>query len=153
MKLTLFTLLAGSAAAFSPAQTSIRSSTALDMFQDRPGVLTPTGYFDPWKLANTEEKFNAYRVCEMKHGRVAMLAVCGYVVPEFYRFGGDIAPGLAFADIPNGVAALAAVPSLGWAQMFFFIGAVDFQGYLGNYSMVSDEHEATRFTDASCLTP
>ena len=66
----------------------------------------------------------------MKHGRVAQLAVLGYIVPEIYKFPGFIAPGVTFESIPNGVAAISAVPALGWAQIFFLIGAVDYRGYL-----------------------
>jgi hypothetical protein len=62
---------------------------------------------------------------------VAQLAVIGYVVPEIYRFPGEIAPGIKFADVPNGVAALDAIPTLGWAQIVFLIGAVDYWGFLG----------------------
>ena len=35
-----------------------------------------------------------------------MLAVLGYIAPETYRFGFDIAPGVSTNDIPNGVAAI-----------------------------------------------
>lgn len=41
-----------------------------------------------------------------------------------------LAPGVSFSSIPNGIAAIQAVPALGWMQMFFLIGAVDFRGYL-----------------------
>ena len=64
---------------------------------------------------------------------VAQLAVIGYIVPEVFRFPFDIAPGLACADVPNGVAAIDAIPSLGWAQMFFAIGATDYYGFLGDF--------------------
>jgi Chlorophyll A-B binding protein len=64
---------------------------------------------------------------------VAQLCVIGYIVPEVFRFPGEIAPGVAFADIPHGVAAIDAIPALGWAQMFFFIGAVDYYGFLGDF--------------------
>ena len=40
-----------------------------------------------------------------------MLGVIGYIVPEIYRFPGELAPGLKFADIPNGVDAISAIPS------------------------------------------
>ena len=66
-----------------------------------------------------------------------MLAVCGYVAPEIWRWSGEIAPGLKFADIPNGIAALDAIPSLGWSQMFFLIGAVDYYGTLGSFEIGS----------------
>ena len=50
-----------------------------------------------------EAKFQRYREVELKHGRVAMLAVLGYVVPEVLRFPGMInVEGVRFADIPNG---------------------------------------------------
>jgi hypothetical protein len=89
----------------------------------------PNGYFDPLGLA-TADNFEQYRTSELKHGRVAQLAVIGYVVPEVFKFPGDIAPGVSFASIPNGVAAIEAVPALGWMQMFFLIGAVDYYGFL-----------------------
>jgi hypothetical protein len=80
-----------------------------------------------------QETFDAYRASELKHGRVCMLAVIGYVVQEVYRFPGEIAPGLKFADVPNGIAAINAIPSLGWMQIFFAIGATDYYGFLGNF--------------------
>ena len=64
-----------------------------------------------------------------------MLAVFGYIAPETYRFGYDIAPGISTSDIPNGVAAIEAVPALGWMQMFFLIGAVDYTGFLGDFDV------------------
>lgn len=68
-----------------------------------------------------------------------MLAVIGYIVPEIYRFGGDVAPGLKFADVPNGVAAIDAIPFLGWAQIIFAIGAVDYYGFLGDFDIGKPE--------------
>ena len=123
----ILTLLVGSSSAFAPVTTNSRSSSALaaTAFGDRPGVIVPTGYFDPLNLATSEEKFEKFRAAELKHGRVAMLAVVGYVVPEFYRWGGEINFGLKFADIPNGIAAVSAVPALGWLQIITLIGAVE----------------------------
>jgi hypothetical protein len=71
--------------------------------------------------------FDYYRAAELKHGRVAQLAVLGYVVPEIFKFPGEIAPGVSFASIPNGISAIEAVPALGWFQMIFLIGFVDFR--------------------------
>ena len=137
MKLAIAALLAGSAAAFSPASKA-PTATALSMasaFTEELGVIKPTGFFDPAGLTSgiDQATFDQYRTSELKHGRVAMLAVIGYVVPEVFRWPGEIAPGLAFADVPNGVAALNAIPSLGWAQIFFLIGAVDYYGFLGDF--------------------
>ena len=136
MKLAIAALLAGSAAAFAPSASKARSS-ALSMadFSNELGVVAPTGFFDPANLTNglDQATFDQYRTAELKHGRVCMLAVIGYIVPEVYRFPGEIAPGLKFADVPNGVAAVDAIPFLGWAQIFFLIGAVDYYGVLGDF--------------------
>jgi hypothetical protein len=54
-----------------------------------------SGFFDPLGLSKDidQDTFDQYRAAELKHGRVAQLAVIGYVVPELYRFPGEIAPG------------------------------------------------------------
>jgi Chlorophyll A-B binding protein len=75
--------------------------------------------------------FDFYRAAELKHGRVSQLAVLGYIAPEIYHFPGDIAPGVSFASIPNGIQALTAVPALGWMQIFFLIGFIDYRLSLG----------------------
>ncbi len=136
MKLAIAALLAGSAAAFVPAANKA-STTAImaSPYENELGVIKPTGFWDPFDLSGgaSPETFAQYRTAELKHGRVAQLAVVGYVVQECYRFPGEISPGIPFADVPNGLAALDAIPSLGWAQMFFFIGAVDYWGFLGDF--------------------
>ena len=98
-------------------------------YENAPGVQAPAGFFDPLGLSKDidQETFDYYRAAEIKHGRVAMLAILGYIIPEVYKFPGEIAPGLKFADIPNGIAAIEAVPSLGWVQIFFLVGYVDFR--------------------------
>lgn len=58
-----------------------------------------------------------------------MLGVLGYVVPEVYRFPGEISPGLKFADVPNGLEALKVIPGTFWVTLFFAIGCVDFLTY------------------------
>jgi len=119
------------AEAFSPAgfkaAVPSRAGVARMGYETELGVIPPTGFFDPLGLSKNidEETFAQYRTAELKHGRVAQLCVIGYVVPEFYRFPGIIAPGVPFADIPNGVAAINAIPALGWFQMVFLIGAVE----------------------------
>lgn len=127
-------------------------------FKDELGVLLPVGYWDPLGLANniSEEKFRQYRIAELKHGRVAMAAVVGYIVQEVVRFPGFLYPkeGLKFADIPNGVAAIGAVPLLGWIQILALVGLLengickqkddaapgDFgTGYFGNFDKNKDK--------------
>jgi hypothetical protein len=113
-------------------------------YENELGVIAPTGFFDPLKLSKDIDAatFDQYRTAEVKHGRVAQLAILGYVVPEFYRFDFDIAPGVACADVPNGVAAISSIPSLGWAQIIFFIGAVDYWGILGDFDIGKPDLEA-----------
>jgi len=125
--LALIASLVG-ASAFAPTGRSAARSS-LKMFEGEAGVVAPLGFFDPLNLA-TEENFEQYRTAELKHGRVAQLAVIGYIVPEIFKFPGDIAPGISFSSVPNGVAAIEAVPALGWLQMVFLIGAVDYWGAL-----------------------
>lgn len=138
-KATMSLALLGSAEAFSgafaPKTVGRAAAPAMSAFEDELGVIDPTGFWDPLELTKDIDQatFDRYRLCELKHGRIAQLAVIGYVVPEFYRFPGEIAPGIKFADVPNGVAALDTIPSLGWAQIFFLIGAVDYWGFLGNF--------------------
>ena len=138
MKLAILSLLAGAAAAFAPSSPQA-STTALSMseYAGEVGTIPPTGFFDPLKLSSgiSPERFDLYRAAELKHGRVAMLCVVGYVVPEFYRFPGDVAYGLKFADVPNGLAAIDSVPALGWAQIVAFVGGVEYAGVLGDFEI------------------
>ena len=120
------------ASAFAPVSTRATSSSLKMSYENELGVLPPVGFFDPLGLSSNidAETFADYRAAELKHGRVAQLAVIGYIVPEIFKFPGEIAPGITFESIPNGVAAIQAVPALGWLQMFFLIGAVDYRGFL-----------------------
>jgi len=71
--------------------------------------------------------FRRRRATEIKHGRVSMFACVGYIAPEYFKWPGYISPSqkLAFADVPNGLAALSKVPGAGWCQMFLFCGLVE----------------------------
>jgi len=93
------------------------------------GVQEPVGYWDPlgFTADGSEAAFKRRRSVELKHGRVAMAAAIGYIVPEYYKFPGYLSPslGLKFSDVPNGLAALSKVPSLGWVQIIFFAGIIE----------------------------
>merc|ERR1712039_1084958 len=69
------------------------------------------------------ESFKRRRVTEIKHGRVSMWAMLGYIVPEYFKWPGYCSPsmGLKFEDIPNGLGALSKVPALGWAQIIGYM--------------------------------
>lgn len=76
------------------------------------------------------EKFKNYREVELKHGRVAMLAVLGWIIQEVTRFPGAIdLDGTTFDSIPNGVGAIGAVPSFGWLQIVASIGYWELIGW------------------------
>ena len=85
MKLALISTLAGSAAAFAPAQTGARS-TSLNAFtvDSIPGALPPVGVFDPLGFAGKADEMTLkrYREAELTHGRVGMLAAVGFLVGE-----------------------------------------------------------------------
>mmetsp|Transcript_1529 Transcript_1529/g.4560 ORF Transcript_1529/g.4560 Transcript_1529/m.4560 type:complete len:218 (+) Transcript_1529:74-727(+) len=95
--------------------------------KDDAGITAPLGYWDPIGLAKDEETFQFYRRAEIKHGRVAMLAMIGYAVPYFFKFDGWLAtnPELKFADIPPGIDAMQVISGAGLAQLFFFIAFLD----------------------------
>ena len=71
----------------------------------------------------SEARFSRLREVELKHGRISMLAVVGYLTQEAgVRLPGDIDySGTSFADIPSGWAAVSAVPKEGWGQMIGFV--------------------------------
>lgn len=76
------------------------------------------------------ETFNRRRAVELKHGRVAMLAVTGYIVQGVSRFPGSIdLDGTSFDSIPNGVGAIGAVPTLGWLQIIGSVGYWELVGW------------------------
>ena len=117
MKTALLASLVVGAAAFAPTQktsTSVAlSATGKEVFGDALGAQMPLGYFDPLGICKDgdKENFDRLRWVELKHGRVAMLAVVGYLV----TYAGIRFPGAE--DIPAGFAALPAIPGMVWAQM------------------------------------
>mmetsp|Transcript_32902 Transcript_32902/g.71049 ORF Transcript_32902/g.71049 Transcript_32902/m.71049 type:complete len:207 (+) Transcript_32902:68-688(+) len=93
MKFAAFAALMGSAAAFAPAQQSTGANTALaaSPFAEELGVQAPLGFWDPLGMLKDadQNKFDTLRTMELKHGRVSMLAVVGYLTTASgYRFPG-----------------------------------------------------------------
>jgi Chlorophyll A-B binding protein len=129
MKLAIFASLLAGAAAFAPVSQKA-STTALSMsFENELGAQAPLGFFDPLGLVadGDQEKFDRLRYVEIKHGRISMLAVVGYLVAEAgIRLPGDIDySGTSFASIPNGFAALTTISGAGIAQIIAFIGFLE----------------------------
>jgi len=81
------------------------------------GVTEPFGFFDPlgFSKGKDEAGFRQLRVAEIKHGRVAMMASVGMVLPHFWKVP-------AFQEVPCGIGA--AFTSLGGAGLAaLFLGA------------------------------
>ena len=128
MKTAILASLIASAAAFAPAKEA-RTTTSLNAFEDALGATAPLGFFDPLNLVadGNEAKFDRLRYVEVKHGRICMLAVVGYIYTYAgARIPGDIdLSGTSFEDIPAGLAALGAIPALGLIQTVGFIGFLE----------------------------
>jgi len=130
MKTAIVASLIAGAAAFAPSQQSARTSVSTNMaFENELGAQAPLGFFDPLGLVadGDQAKFDRLRYVEIKHGRICMLAVVGYLVTEAgIRLPGDIDySGTSFESIPGGFAALSAIPSAGLAQIVAFIGFLE----------------------------
>ena len=84
---------------------------------------------DPLNLLDgaDEARFNRLRYVEIKHGRIAMLAVLGHIHTAFgARVPGDIDySGTSFASIKTGIAGLTQIPQAGVIQIVAFIGFLE----------------------------
>lgn len=91
-------------------------------FEEIAGVWDPCGF-----STNADAKaLHRYRCAEIKHGRVAQLAVVGMVMGDVFQLPGALTlGGLKFADVPAGLGALQAVPPLGWAQILLLAGLLE----------------------------
>jgi glutamine phosphoribosylpyrophosphate amidotransferase len=88
---TLLALL-GSTSAFAPvsqrssnsAAVTVTTALSAALIDDMVGALDPVGLFDPLGFAEKadDNTLKRYREAELTHGRVAMLAVVGFLVGE-----------------------------------------------------------------------
>ena len=101
--------------------------------------------FDPLGITNTIPSLNYVRAAELKHGRVAMLAVLGWLTQEKFHplYGGKLSG--------NPLKAFGEVPPLAFVQIIAFCGLLEYaftqaskgDGYkAGDYYGIS-----TRFED------
>jgi hypothetical protein len=74
-----------------------------------------------------EARFERLRFVEVKHGRIAMLAVLGHITTTAgIRLGGDIDySGTSYSSIKSGIAGLSDIPTAGLAQIIAFIGFLE----------------------------
>jgi len=130
-------LMAGGVSALvAPSATTAKSGLVArpaSPFEDALGAQAPAGFWDPLGLSDgiSEAQFARYREVEQKHGRIAMIAVVGYCVPNYVGTFGDVycstSEKVKFSEIPNGVQALFKVPTLGLLQILLFIGILETQ--------------------------
>ena len=131
MKTALLATLLGSAAAFAPAQTG-SASTSLSAFADgmvggegpepMPGFRGSSVEFDPCGFAErAPEWLPWFREAELKHGRAAMLATVGFVVPEMVRIPGEQ---FSFESILNVIEAHDKLPD-SMQQIFLWISLLE----------------------------
>ncbi len=129
MKTAILASLIASAAAFAPAKDAARS-TALNMaFENELGAQAPLGFFDPLGIVadGDQDKFDRLRYVEIKHGRICMLGVVGYLVNAAGIYlPGDISyDGTKFSDLGYGWDASFAVPVAGALQVLAFVGLLE----------------------------
>ncbi|CAJ1358481.1 unnamed protein product [Effrenium voratum] len=91
------------------------------------GVTAPLGYFDPLGIApKDEETFFEYRACEIKHGRVAMMAALGAVAQHFVRLPG-FEQTIWGEPMPAGIRAAWANPAaFGFVALALVAGVLEF---------------------------
>jgi len=98
------------------AVAATRKTRAAKVERQVVGVCAPLSEkFDPLGLG-TEDNIARYTEAEIKHGRCAMIACLGYVLPEWFRFPGCEA-------YESGLGALGSLPAEGWFQLIALIGA------------------------------
>lgn len=115
MKLAILLSAIATATAFAPAQQG-RVNTAVNSakaeFANEIGVQAPLGVWDPTgHLEKGRDEFERLRGLEIKHGRVCMLGVVGYLT----TYAGVRLPGME--DVPAGFAAWSALPEGVLGQM------------------------------------
>lgn len=127
MKATVFASLMASAAAFVPAQQGRMSTSVSLTMAELPGSINfarKEFKFDPLNLSDTYQPFLPFfREAELRHGRTAMLAVLGFIVPDFVRLPGDT---YSFENVPKVIEAHDKLWEMGiaspMAQLLLWIG-------------------------------
>ncbi len=155
----IFTLLAGSAAAFAPANVARTTNTVAQMssIDEAFGVSVETGNKCPPLgakiLEDTQpDALKWFQNAEIKHGRIAMVATIGFMVQKMgLHFPLYLGPtgsncfspesdtawllssstGVTFSDIAHAAPldAIQMVPMAGWVQIFFVAGWFESQAY------------------------
>ena len=143
MKSAILATLIASAAAFAPAKDAAKTSALSMSFENELGAQPPLGFFDPLGMVadGDQEKFDRLRYVEIKHGRICMLGVVGYLVNKagIYLPGDIDMSGTKFSDLGSGWDASFAVPVAGALQVFAFVGALEL-GVMKDIEGTGNEH-------------
>lgn len=132
---TILAGMVGTAAAFAPVATT-RSATSLNEFangmvggegpEPMPfnfGGARTSKNFDPVGFSErAPEWINWFREAELKHGRQAMLATVGLVVPEFVRIPGEQ---FSFEAIPSVLGAHDALLDTSMKQILLWVSLAE----------------------------
>jgi len=93
------------------AAAAVREAPKRWLAFEEVGVTEPLLFWDPLGICPKEEKvFSEFRACELKHGRVAMMAAVGAVVQHFIRFPGFDRDNFG-EPLPAGLAAIPNTPA------------------------------------------
>ena len=143
MKSVIIASLIASAAAFAPVSQKSSSTTLSMAFENEVGAQAPLGFFDPLGLVKDgdQEKFDRLRYVEIKHGRICMLGVAGYLTTAAgIRLPGLISyDGTKFSDIPGGWDGSFAVPVAGALQVLAFVGFLEI-AFMKSIDGTGNEH-------------
>lgn len=104
-----------------PAGAASQARMTMMAAKDMPGVTAPLGFFDPLGFSKTDEAtLKKYREAELKHGRVAMLAVFGWLTQEHFHplYNGELSA--------NPLKAFTEVPAFGFVQIIAFAGLLEY---------------------------
>merc|ERR1719473_2060529 len=125
------------------AETAMRAPSAAMLGNTQPGgrgaitagdigTSRPLGIYDPLQLIGDDPvKYRRFQELEIKHGRIAMLAVLHVLVTlAGFKWSGYASylsfPPLKFEDIPGGtLGSWAALPQAGWAQIVALVAILD----------------------------
>jgi len=131
MKLAAMSMIAsaGYAAAFTTPASKVSSTSLKASFEGELGAQDPLGFWDPLNFCYgvEQERFDRLRAVELKHGRIAMLAITGHLwTTSGHHLPGNIDyAGTSFESIKTGIAGLSQIPTAGILQIVAFIGFLE----------------------------
>jgi len=118
-------------AAMQAAGPSLARANAVSMKADgMVGSGPPLGFFDPLGFSKdaTPEQMAKYRECELKHGRVAMVACLGMITAD----ATSLFPRVFTGASSNPLQAAVECPKLGWLQILTFAMFIEVLGILNS---------------------